>query len=445
MAVVGGQTGTTGAESSPASATTSYRRRPAVWGAAVVVIVALGVWWFGVRSDGGSGSTAVTTTNQLVTVTRGDLANTVSAVGTIAAAKTDNLSFTSPGTVTAVTVAAGDQVKAGQVLAAIDSASLQASASSAESALANAQAKLSDDQASGASAAQITADETSVQTASDTFTNAQNALNGAQLVATFDGTVASVNLTVGEQLGNGGTGATSGTGSSSGTGRSASGLGSGGGNANGQASTSSSPQIQVVSQGSFTVNLPVSSTDVSAVTAGAPVTLTVTASSANRAGGFGPGGFGGFGGGGQVSSAATTSAGATTKGAVAAVSKVATTSSGVAQYPVTVTFTDKTGSFYIGGTVSGAIATQVLPNVIQVPVRAVTTTNGVSTVTVATTGKVDGPTKVVTVRTGASANGMVEITSGLKEGEQVLVPVVQFTTPTTAAATGAQTNGVTGR
>jgi len=39
----------------------------------------------------------------------------------------------------------------------------------------------------------------------------------------------------------------------------------------------------------------------------------------------------------------------------------------------------------------------------------------------------------------------VEITSGLKEGEQVLVPVVQFTTPTTAAATGAQTNGVTGR
>ena len=117
----------------------------------------------------------------------------------------------------------------------------------------------------------------------------------------------------------------------------------------------------------------------------------------------------------------------------------------MAQYPVTVTFTDKTGSFYIGGTVSGAIATQVLPNVIQVPVRAVTTTNGVSTVTVATTGKVDGPTKVVTVRTGASANGMVEITSGLKEGEQVLVPVVQFTTPTTAAATGAQTNGVTGR
>ena len=44
--------------------------------------------------------------------------------------------------------------------------------------------------------------------ANDALTNAQEALAGASLVATFDGTVASVDLTVGEQLGSGGTGGT---------------------------------------------------------------------------------------------------------------------------------------------------------------------------------------------------------------------------------------------
>ena len=90
----------------------------------VVVLAVGGVWWFAVRSNGGSSATAATTTKQLVTVTRGPISNAVSATGTIAAAQTDNLSFTSSGTVTAVNVAAGDTVTAGQVLATLDSASL---------------------------------------------------------------------------------------------------------------------------------------------------------------------------------------------------------------------------------------------------------------------------------------------------------------------------------
>ena len=40
---------------------------------------------------------------------------------TVAAAQTNDLSFSSSGTVTAVDVKAGDEVKAGQVLATIDS------------------------------------------------------------------------------------------------------------------------------------------------------------------------------------------------------------------------------------------------------------------------------------------------------------------------------------
>ena len=65
-------------------------------------------------------------------------------------------------------------------------------------------------------------------------------------------------------------------------------------------------------------------------------------------------------------------------------------------------------------------------NVLQVPVRAVDVDNGASTVTVATNGKLSGPTETRTVKTGATANGMVEITDGVREGEQVVVIVRQF-------------------
>ena len=438
-------------------------RRPYVWIASGLV-VALAIWWFGFRSSGAPTATTVTTTNELVTVTRGTMSDTVSAVGTVAAAQTDNLSFTSPGTVTAVNVKAGDTVTAGEVLATIDSASLQSAVTAAQSTLASAQARLSDDQASGASSAQVAADETTVTSAGDALTNAQHSLDGAQLVATFDGTVAALNLSVGEQLGSGGSGATSGSGSASGSGRSSSNLGSGSGGFGGggsSSSTSSSPEIQVVTKGSYTVSLPVAANDIGNVADGQTVTLTVTSASANRVGGGGFGGFGGFGGGGfggggfggiRSGQAATTGGsngaggtsgraaggggGTTATGTVTNVAQVATASSGVADYPVTVSFSDTGNSVYIGATVSGAIATNVRQNVLQVPIRAVTTNNGVSTVTVATGGSANGPTEVRTVKTGATANGMVEITDGLKEGDQVVVTVLQFPTTTGTGTTG---------
>jgi hypothetical protein len=44
-------------------------------------------------------------------------------------------------------------------------------------------------------------------------------------------------------------------------------------------------------------------------------------------------------------------------------------------------------------------------------------------VTVATDGTVSGHTETVPVKTGLTANGMVEITAGLKEGQKVVVTV----------------------
>jgi multidrug efflux pump subunit AcrA (membrane-fusion protein) len=451
-----------------------YRRLRRPWIVVpVVVVVGFVVWYFAIRDDGSSSNpAATTTTKQLVTVTRGALTNDVSAEGTVAAAQTDDLSFSSAGTVTAVNVKAGDPVTAGEVLATIDSASLQSSVASAASTLARAQASLADDQSSGASSAQIAADQTAVTTATDSLARAWQNLAGASLIATFNGTVSSVNLAVGEQLSSSGSGATTPTGSGSGSGQSSSTLGSGnnggfGGNNNSSSSSSSSAQIEVVSKGQYTVSLPVASSDVSALKVGDTATLTVTTATGGRFGGFGgfggggfralfgAGGGGGAGNGGGNANAAGRNAtgtngtgtngngtsgntGATATGTVTDVGQVASASSGVAQYPVTVTFSTDNAQFSVGSTVTGAVQAVVADDVIEVPVRAVSTdANGRSTVTVALDGKTNGRTATRTVQTGRTAGGMVEITSGLKEGDQVIV--------TTVVPAGLTTNGAGNR
>jgi hypothetical protein len=98
----------------------------------------------------------------------------------------------------------------------------------------------------------------------------------------------------------------------------------------------------------------------------------------------------------------------------------------VAGYPVVITFNADASAFYPGGTVTGAIATQAKSDAIQVPTRAVSTQNGHSVVTVATSGKLGGPTATRTVTTGITAGGETEITSGLQPGEQVVLTIPSF-------------------
>ncbi len=178
-----------------------------------------------------------------------------------------------------------------------------------------------------------------------------------------------------------------------------------------------------------------SSADIGNVAVGQSATLTVT--TAVNSGGFG-GGLGGFlsrlglrGGGSSTSSSSRSATGATATGTVTAVSKVATGSSGVAQYPVTVSFNAPQTGFYVGASVIGAVAINAIPNVLLVPTAAVTTSNGKSTVVVATKGTLSGPTELRVVQTGGSGNGFVEITGGLKEGDQI---VETSAAPTSGAA-----------
>src|SRR5205823_1956734 len=149
-----------------------HLRKPYVLVPAVVVVAVVVGLGMGALGDPGTPSSP---TSQVATVTRGSMSETVSAEGTVAAAQTDDLSFSSSGTVTAVDVKAGDEVKAGQVLATIDSAALGADVAAAQSSLAQAQAQLDDDRSSGASAQRVAADEASLTAANDQLTSAQSA------------------------------------------------------------------------------------------------------------------------------------------------------------------------------------------------------------------------------------------------------------------------------
>ncbi len=431
--------------------------RPGIAIAVVTVVAAVGgVAWWSVRR---SGSTATTSIERVVEVTSGPLRQSVTASGTLKPANTADLNFAVPGKVTAVNASAAQKVTKGDALATVDSAALQSAVAQAQATVDTAQAKLSTDTTNGATAAQLDADSANVTANQSSLASAQAALAGATLASPIDGTVASVNLTVGQQLGGSGSSASSLTGSSTGSGQtrasasanSASG-GAGGGGANASAAGSTSAaspaaaaQIQVISTDSYVVDLGVDDTQIGRIAAGQQASVTLSSSPVgNGGGGFGGGG-GGFGGAraaaagaggatGQGNSGgqdgATTPSQAPTgpgggapataaTGTVTSVGVIATSTSGVATFPVEVTVAGNPSGFHAGATASVAITYQELPDVVQVPAAAVTRSNGQSTVTVSAGGTRSSRSVV----TGITAGGQVQVTSGLAPGDQVIISV----------------------
>ncbi len=424
-------------------------RRPVVVVPVAVVVVG-GAVFFGVRSGKSNAANAATTTReQMYTVEPTNLQQTVSASGTIAPAATDDLNFTSAGTVTAVNVKAGQAVKQGDVLATIDSAALQSAMQQANASYASAQAQLSDDEAAGASSAQISSDEANVAAQQASVAAAYSNLAGATLTSPIDGTIASVNLTVGQVLSSSGGSGNDLTGTGNGSGRSPS-TGSTGNGSTGS-SDSSTAEVEVVSN-SFVVNLSVDTATVGKIKVGQTANVTPTTSSGTSGGtgrfGFPGGGGGGFaignfgGGGGNSSNSSSqsntnTAVGAAATGKVTSVGTVASSSSGVATFPVVITVDGTPDAFHAGASASAAVVYSQLSNVLAVPVNAVTQSNGQSYVTVSANGQ----TTKRTVTTGTTSNGQIEITSGLQAGEQVVVTLPNFTRNGSRTGNGSPTGG----
>ena len=162
----------------------------------------------------------------------------------------------------------------------------------------------------------------------------------------------------------------------------------------------------MVSSGRYTSELQVDSSQVDRVAVGASVAVSVSTGSSSGRGGFNFPAFGsgnanrngnsgnGDAGNGNAANGNTTNGaagGATATGTVTEVGKIADASSGVAQYPVTIAFSTDDASFSVGTSITGAISSTIKDDVLTVPVRAVSTENGESTVTVALDGTTDRP------------------------------------------------------
>jgi len=107
-------------------------------------------------------------------------------------------------------------------------------------------------------------------------------------------------------------------------------------------------------------------------------------------------------------------------GKVLGVNTTGSVSSGVTTYPATIMLDSGNDKILPNMSATASIITHVKPNVLLVPNAAVQTTNGTSLVRVMKNGKVTS----VPVEIGLTSDTQTEITSGLSEGDEVVVATI---------------------
>ena len=389
-----------------------FRRRRTGIGVVVLVVVAAGIGagiTALVTSNSSSATPAITTTTSVQTVSTGTITKTVSSSGTVEPAQTADLNFASAGRVTAVDVTVGQTVTDGQTLATIDDSTLAATLAQAQATLANDQAQLSPTRTTAPRRPRSLRTKPRSPRPKHRSPARRPRLNDATLTSTIAGTVAAINLTVGQQV--------SGTGHprplrrpdrpvSTGSGSAASSFGASASDSASSSSTSSSSsstaQIEVVSTGTYIVNATVDSSDVSQVKVGDQATLTGTGATAD------------------------------VFGTVASIGLLATTTSGVSSFPVVIDVTGSPSGLYGGATATVSIITEELQDVIVVPTTAIHYSGDSTTVTLDSDGK--KVTRAVTI--GAASGTDTQVTSGLAVGDKIYVTEISFRGAGGATRTG---------
>ncbi|CCH79518.1 Efflux transporter, RND family, MFP subunit [Nostocoides japonicum T1-X7] len=370
--------------------------------AAALIAVGAGgaIWWEG-RADA---SSATTTRTQLVAASSGTVKQTVSASGTLSPKNTSTATFGSSGTVTDVDVAVGDKVTKGETLATIDDDDLQDAVDLAEASVTAAEDQVDSATAGTSAAASAQAQLTSAE---QSLTQAEQALAGATLKAPLSGIVSSVGYAVGDTTGSGSSGTSGGSGGSGGTGGTG-GTGSSNAGGNGSSSSDSSSGITIVDTSSWVVDATVSSSDLAQLKKGLQATITGTGSQSS------------------------------VFGTVSSIGVVASsTTSGAAQFPVTIAVTGNPAGLHAGTSVTVAITTKQLSGVLTVPTLAVTTTNGRTTVTVSK----DGKQTVTPITIGGVYGAQTVVTKGLSSGDEVVVTYRTFAPGAGTGGTGTRRTG----
>jgi macrolide-specific efflux system membrane fusion protein len=378
-------------------------------GALIVLLAGAGFGIYQAFSPASSTAQAQTRSTQ---VRRATVTETISAAGTLASSYTGAANFTTAGKVTSIDVKVGDVVSAGQKLATVDSTQAAKQLQVAKANLAVAQDSLDsaedagdapatgqNSQSGGQSAANnVTSAQAKLDQAELDVQNAQTALDSTTLRAPGAGTVTAVNGTVGQQ---------SSSGSSSGSQSASSSSGGGQGSANSSTAATSSGSgsgfITITNMDGLVVDTSVAEIDVSKVKAGQKATVTLNAAPDKPV-----------------------------PATVSSVDLTPTTSGSVVSYGAKLALTDPPDGLRPGQSASVVITVAEAQNALSVPAAAVTTAGSTNVVTVQENGR-NVPRQV---QIGIRGESTVQITSGLTEGENVVL--------TATAATGTTGTGRTG-
>ncbi|MEU8636618.1 HlyD family efflux transporter periplasmic adaptor subunit [Amycolatopsis sp. NPDC048633] len=359
-------------------------------------------------------------------VRRATVTETISAAGTLASSYTGAANFSSAGKVTSIDVKVGDVVSAGQKLATIDSTQASKQLQVAKANLAVAQDSLDsaeDAEDTPATGQNGQSSQNSAQSAANSVTSAQAKLDQAELdvqtaqetldnttlVAPGAGTVTAVNGTVGQQSSSGAASSSSSQASSSGSGQG--GQGSSNSGTASSSSTSSSGFITITNMTGLVVNTSVAEIDVSKVKAGQKATVTLNALPDKPV-----------------------------QATVSSINLTPTTSGSVVSYGAQLALTDPPDGLRPGQSASVVITVASAENALSVPAAAVTTAGNTNVVTVQENGR--NVTRQVQV--GIRGESTVQITSGLTEGENVVLTATAATGGTGTGRTGTGTGGTGG-
>jgi macrolide-specific efflux system membrane fusion protein len=367
-------------------------RRPstAVNALLALMIVGAAFWGWTLLRDTSETSGASASGVRTVTATHGTVTRTVSADGSVVSAVTATATFGTSGTVTAIPVKVGQEVKAGTLLAKIDPADAKrdlalarANLGAAEDALDRAQDAGTD---TGSAANAVTEAELAVD-------EAEAAVAGTRLTAPMAGTVVAVNGTLG-------------------------------GSSTVGAQDSASGFVDLADLTKLQITAAFSEADATELKAGQSATVvwnalqnaettgevvavdpTATSSSESGESGTGQSGTGQSG----------TGQGGTGQ-------------SGTVTYGVTVSLPNPPDGAKPGQTVTVAVVTGSAENAVMINSAAVTATGNRRTVTVLDSA---GKQELRPVQVGLEGDDATQIASGLASGERVVLPVADTSTTTT--------------
>lgn len=408
------------------------------WVIAIIILVLAGSGYLIYRNVK---SKQDTTTYKTTQVTKGTLTATVTGTGNVVVMDEASISPSISGKITDLSVKVGNQVKKNDVLFKIINDSLDTNVNKAYASYLQAQQSLVDaqnslinaqDQLNNAETSKTTTDndskstdlqktqaaqavtqaqqkvtaaenaipvaEINVQTALSNYTEAKKSAVERTVKASMDGTIVTVNIKNGDQIGS-----SSGSNTASSSGSTSSSTSSGNSN--------SSTAIIIDDLGSMKAQVSLNEVDAAVVKAGQTASMTFDAIS-----------------------------GLTLTGKVESVSAVGTESSGVVSYPAVITFDSLDDRLKPEMSLTAIITTEVKQDVLIVPNSAIKASGETNYVLVMKNGV---PEKV-TVKVGIANDTNTEITSGLNEGDIIVTQTIAANSTNSSSGTSNSRSSGTG-